>query len=230
MFGFQTLACLHDIPGKFVALKTGVGHSPLSLSLASVVRSSTNKIQDVYSKAKKTSAFIRLPCDLAESVADKSLKVALTVADPLVKPLRGTGKIFERILFVFIDRSLARAIDGFAVEKIRQIEAKYPVLTTPTEDVLNTLNEKTEPVRHAMTSVKDTTTSTIQQGKETVRPRCFTLTHSLSSSVQVSNVALATVNKATNVADSVYTFCETHVPGSECHSHQPIDLYWATFD
>jgi hypothetical protein len=32
---------------------------------------------------------------------------------------------------------------------------------------------------------------------------------------QVSNVANATVNKANNVADTVYTFCETHVPGSE---------------
>ena len=28
-------------------------------------------------------------------------------------------------------------------------------------------------------------------------------------------MATATVNKATNVADTVYTFCETHVPGSK---------------
>jgi len=34
---------------------------------------------------------------------------------------------------------------------------------------VNTLNEKTEPVRNVMNSVKDTTTSTIQQGKDTVR-------------------------------------------------------------
>jgi hypothetical protein len=34
---------------------------------------------------------------------------------------------------------------------------------------VNTINEKTEPVRNVMNSVKDTTTSTIQHGKETVR-------------------------------------------------------------
>ncbi|CAF3746835.1 unnamed protein product [Adineta steineri] len=159
MFGIQTLACLHDIP---------------------VVRSSTNKLQDVYVQAKKKSALIRLPCMLAETVADKSLKIAVSVANPIMKPLRGP----------------VRVIDDFTVEKIRQIEAKYPVINTSTKDVMNTLNEKTEPVRNVMNTVKDTTTSTIQHGKETV-----------------SNVKNATVNKATNVADSVYTFCETHVPG-----------------
>ncbi len=34
---------------------------------------------------------------------------------------------------------------------------------------MNTFNEKTEPVRNAMNSVKDSTSSTIQQGKDTVR-------------------------------------------------------------
>jgi hypothetical protein len=63
---------------------------------------------------------------------------------------------------------VVRVIDDFAVEKIRQIEAKYPVLTTSTENVLNTFNEKTEPVRQVMNSVKDTTTSTIQHGRNTV--------------------------------------------------------------
>ncbi|CAF0946587.1 unnamed protein product [Adineta ricciae] len=159
MFGFQTLACLHDIP---------------------VVRSSTDKLQDVYAKAKTRSVLIRLPCNLAETVADKSLKIATTVAIPIMKPFQGP----------------VRVIDDFTAEKLRQIEAKYPVIKSTPEQVLNTLNEKTEPVRNAMTSVKETTTSTIQHGKETV-----------------SNVANATVNKATNVADSVYTFCETHVPG-----------------
>jgi hypothetical protein len=166
MFSFETLACLHDIP---------------------VVRSSTIKIQDVYAKAKDTTAFIRLPCNLAETIANKSLKIALTVANPFVKPLRGP----------------VRVIDDFAVQKIRQIEAKYPVIKTPTEEVVNTFNEKTEPVRNVMNSVKDTTTSTIQHGKETV-----------------SNVANATVNKATNVADTVYTFCETHVPGKTVPVHR----------
>jgi len=81
-------------------------------------------------------------------------------------------------------------------KKIRQIESKYPAINTPTEEVVNTFNEKTGPVRNAINSVKDTTTSTIQHGKETV-----------------SNVATATVNKASGVADSVFSFCETHVPG-----------------
>ncbi len=34
---------------------------------------------------------------------------------------------------------------------------------------MDTFNEKTEPVRNVVNSVKDTTTSTIQQGKEAVR-------------------------------------------------------------
>ncbi len=34
---------------------------------------------------------------------------------------------------------------------------------------MNTFNEKTEPVRNVMNTVKDTTTSTIQHGKDTVR-------------------------------------------------------------
>jgi len=159
MLGFQTISCLHDIP---------------------VVRSSTNKLQDVYAKAKDTSVLIRLPCNLAETVADKSLKIALTIANPLVKQLRGP----------------VRVIDDYAAQKIRQIESKYPAINTRTEDVVNTFNEKTEPVRNVMNSVKDTTASKIQHGKETV-----------------SNVATATVNKASGVADSVFSFCETHVPG-----------------
>ncbi len=65
--------------------------------------------------------------------------------------------------------SLVRVIDDYAVQKLRQIEAKYPVITTSTEQVMNTFNEKTEPVRNVMNSVKDTTTSTIQHGKDTVK-------------------------------------------------------------
>lgn len=65
--------------------------------------------------------------------------------------------------------NLVRVIDDYAAQKIRQIESKYPVITTPTEDVVNTFNEKTGPVRNVMNSVKDTTTSTIQHSKETVR-------------------------------------------------------------
>lgn len=142
MFGLQTLSCLHDIP---------------------VIRSSTDTIQNVYAKAKQTSPLIRLPCDLAETVADKSLQVALNVVNPLVKPLSGS----------------VRAIDNYAVEKLREIETKYPVINTRPEDVVNTFNERTEPVRNAVNSVRDTTTSTIQQGRETVA----------------------------NVASSVYEFC-----------------------
>jgi hypothetical protein len=87
MFGFQTLSCLQGIPGKnqlfnfyyyFFSIK--------------VVRSSTNKLQDVYAKAKETSALIRLPLNLAETIADKSLKIAFTIVNPLVKPLYGPGK------------------------------------------------------------------------------------------------------------------------------------------
>ncbi len=66
---------------------------------------------------------------------------------------------------------LVRVIDDFAVGKIRQIEAKYPVINKPTEEVINTFNEKTEPVRNVINTVKDTTTSTIQHGKDTVRER-----------------------------------------------------------
>jgi len=58
-----------------------------------VVRSSTNKLQDVYAKAKDTSVLIRFPCNFAETIADKSLKIAFTVANPLVQPLRGSGKL-----------------------------------------------------------------------------------------------------------------------------------------
>jgi len=159
MFGFQTLTCLQGIP---------------------VVRSSTNKLQDVYAKAKDISPLIRLPLNLAEAIADKSLKVALTIVNPFVQPLSGP----------------VRVIDDYAAQKIRQIESKYPVINTPTEDVVNTFNEKTEPVRNVISTVKDTTTSTIQHGKDTV-----------------SNVATATVNKASGVADSVFSFFQAYVPG-----------------
>jgi len=145
MMDIQTVSCLLDIP---------------------VVRSSTEKIQDVYSKAKESSALIRLPCSLAETMADKSIKMAATIANPIVTPFKGP----------------ARALDDYAVQKFKQIEAKYPVINTPTNEIIN--------------SVKDTTSSTIQQGKE-----------------KVSNVANATMNTATDVADSVFTFCETHGPG-----------------
>jgi len=74
MFGFETISCIHNIP---------------------VIRSSTNKLHDVYAKAKDTSALIRLPCNLAETVADKSLQIALTIANPLVKPLRGPARVID---------------------------------------------------------------------------------------------------------------------------------------
>lgn len=138
-----------------------------------VVRSSTSKLQDVYTKAKDKSVLIRLPCSVAETIADKSLQIAATVANPLVKPFRGPGEYLPSICFLHgINRlmcDLARAIDEFAVEKIRQIEAKYPLINTPAEKMMNSLNEKTEPVRHVINTVKDTTTSTIQHGKEKVK-------------------------------------------------------------
>jgi len=152
MFGFETLTCLHEIP---------------------VVRSSTDFVQNVYSKAKNTTVLIRFPCSIAETIADKSLKVALTVASPLVQPFRRP----------------VHAIDEFAAEKIRQFERKYPVITTKPDDVFDSIQEKTEPVRQAVHSVKYTATSTIQQGKE-----------------KFSNVASATMNTATGVADSVLSY------------------------
>ena len=98
---------------------------------------------------------------------------------------------------------LVRIIDDFAAEKLRQMEAKYPVINTSTEKVMNTINEKTEPVRNVINTVKDTTTSTIQHGKETVKEKqCFLFDYFLINF------------KVTNVADTVYSFCETHVPGS----------------
>lgn len=67
---------------------------------------------------------------------------------------------------VFVD--IAHAIDDFAVDKIRQIEVKYPVIKTPTEEVMNTLNRKAELFLLAINSVKDKTNSAIQYSKETV--------------------------------------------------------------
>ena len=68
-----------------------------------------------------------------------------------------------------MEEFLVRVIDNYAARTIRQMESKYPVINTPTEDVVNTFNEKTEPVRNVVNSVKDTTTSTIQHGRETVK-------------------------------------------------------------
>lgn len=48
------------------------------------------------------------------------------------------------------------------------MESKYPVITTPTEDVVNTLNAKTETVRNAVSSVKKSTTDRLQNGREAV--------------------------------------------------------------
>jgi hypothetical protein len=75
-------------------VKTNLQSSLLFFFVCSsiVVRSSTNKLQDVYAKAKETSVLIRFPCNLAETVADKSLKFVLAVVNPLVKPLSGPGK------------------------------------------------------------------------------------------------------------------------------------------
>ncbi len=91
MLGLQTLSCLHEIPGKN-QLTIFVVICFFLLCSSIVVRSSTNKLQDVYAKAKETSVLIRFPCNLAETVADKSLKFLLKVVNPLVKPLSGPGK------------------------------------------------------------------------------------------------------------------------------------------
>ena len=65
-----------------------------------VIRSSTDKLQDVYAKAKETSLLIRLPCNIAETVVDTSLKVVQTVVNPFVKPFSGPGKY----QMIFIER------------------------------------------------------------------------------------------------------------------------------
>ena len=56
-----------------------------------MIRSSTDIVQNVYAKAKDTSVLIRVPCSLAEVVADKSLKIAMIVANPFFMPFRGPG-------------------------------------------------------------------------------------------------------------------------------------------
>lgn len=65
----------------------------LSLPLLVVIRSSTDIVQNVYAKAKDTSALIRVPCSVAEVVADKSLKIALTIANPFFMPFRRPGNL-----------------------------------------------------------------------------------------------------------------------------------------
>lgn len=117
---------------------------------------------------------IRLPCTVAETIADKSLQVAVTVASPFVKPLSQPGKdfLFNDWSSLLLDPSVSvsvRAIDGYAARKLREIERKYPVIVSRPDDVLDNLNEKTKPVREAVNIVKDTATATIQQGKDTVR-------------------------------------------------------------
>ncbi|CAF0986124.1 unnamed protein product [Rotaria sordida] len=108
----------------------------------------------MYAKAKDTSVLIRLPCNLAETVANKSLKITLTVADPLIKPLYG----------------FMHQIDDYASEKLRQIESKYPAINTPTEEVMNTFNEKTESVRHAF----HVATATVHKASDSVFSFCET--------------------------------------------------------
>ncbi|CAF4223562.1 unnamed protein product, partial [Rotaria magnacalcarata] len=79
-------------------------------------------------------------CSFAETVAYRALKVAVMIANPLVKPLSGPASL----------------IDNYAAGRIRAIEHKYPVINTPIEDVMNTFNAKTKPVVNVMNSVKDT--------------------------------------------------------------------------
>ncbi|CAF2160452.1 unnamed protein product [Rotaria magnacalcarata] len=163
MFNFQTLSCLGGIP---------------------VIQSSTRAIYGVYTDAKNKSLFIRFPCNLVETIANKSSKIVSNFANSLVEPLR-------RPVY---------AIDDFTAEKIRQIESKYTVMKTRSEEVMVALSKKAEHAHHVLNCAKQTTTSTIQHGKQ-----------------MVAIVASVTVNKVTNVADTVYTFCENHVPGKTTH-------------
>jgi hypothetical protein len=112
---------------------------------------------------------IRVPCYVAENLAGKSMQMAAHLANPLFKPLSRQGKCGHVVHRDIIESIVVRAIDDYAVQKIRQIESKYPSITTPTDEVVQTLNDKTDTVRQAMSSVKETTTSTIEHGKQTVR-------------------------------------------------------------
>lgn len=87
-------------------------------------------------------------------------------------------EIFEIFTYIHFN-NIVHAIDNYTAETIRQIESKYPAINTPTENVINTFNEKTKPAFNVMNSVKDTTTTTIQHGKDTVRK--FILIKSLPS-------------------------------------------------
>lgn len=147
MFGFETVARLHDIP---------------------LIRSSTDLVQTIYSKAKQTSVLIRYPCTVAETLVDQSLKIASPFIQPFSRPVH--------------------AIDEFAAGKLRDFERKFPVINTTPDDVFDSINGKAEPVFQAVHSVKDTATSKIQQGKETI----------------------------SNVADSVLSFCSTQKRSNCC--------------
>lgn len=63
---------------------------------------------------------------------------------------------------------IVHAVDEYAANKIRQIESKYPVINTSVDDVMDSLNGRTEPIRNAMNSVRGTTTLKIQHSKQTV--------------------------------------------------------------
>ncbi|CAF1138249.1 unnamed protein product [Didymodactylos carnosus] len=100
-----------------------------------VIQSSTEQFQNVYTKAKASSRLIRL----ADWIALKSLSIAVTVATPLNRPVK--------------------VLDDFVARQIKQIETRYPIINTPTQQVVDKFNEKTEPVRQVVNRLKEAVTT-----------------------------------------------------------------------
>ncbi|CAF1314731.1 unnamed protein product [Didymodactylos carnosus] len=106
-----------------------------SPAIYKVVHSSAEKFHIVYTKIKAASRLIYL----ADSIILKSLSIALTVASPLKHP--------------------AKLLDNYVARQIKQIGEKYPVLNTPTQQIVDVFKKKTDRVRQVANRIKQVFTT-----------------------------------------------------------------------
>ncbi|KAL4227970.1 Perilipin-2 [Mactra antiquata] len=117
-----------------------------------VVSSAWTQACDLYSKTKDSHAILRATCNLAET----GVQTVVSTAKPYVEKYQPQ-----------IDM-----VNDYACHKLAVLEEQYPVITKPTDEVIQESKDKCagvlKPVTDKVTAVKDTYNGIVSKGQEKI--------------------------------------------------------------
>ncbi|XP_052797266.1 perilipin-2-like isoform X1 [Mya arenaria] len=117
-----------------------------------IVSSAWGTVCTAYQKTKESHTLLKSTCDLAESGVQSVVSTAMPYVEKYQPQIE--------------------KVNAYACDKLTVMEEQYPVITRPTEDVLQEGKEKcanmVKPITDRVTAVKDTYTGVVNRGHEAV--------------------------------------------------------------